>query len=396
MSLARIDAVLRDAAWLEPERLRVYSWMLAAMQLLGLLGLVLTSQGGLDLRGEPVGTDFVSFWSASRLALAGAPAAVYDQAKHLAMEQAAFGPKLDWYAFFYPPIFLLYCLPFGLAPYFVALGLWLGTTLAAYALTLRQFAAKSVGLLPILVFPAVFSTLGHGQNALLSAALFTGGALLLERRPVVAGLLLGALCFKPQLAAMIPFGLLLAGRWRALFAFGASALALAGLSLAVLGEAAWHGFFAASAIARATLEQGLVDPGKMQSVFTALRIWGAPLGLAYAAQAVMALAVAAGLIVTLRRTRDARLQMALIAVAALLATPFVLDYDFTLLAAPLLVLLGRGQADGFRPYEKTLLFAIYLLPAVARPLAMYLALPLSPWFLALFFAALARRALSET
>jgi hypothetical protein len=395
LSFPRLTVLLRDADWLDPSRARAYARILAGVQLLGLIGLLLSAQNGLDLRGEPVGTDFVSFWTAARLALSGASASVYDPAIHHAAEQAVFGPALDWYAFFYPPVYLLYVLPLGLLPYFAALAVWLGATLAGYALTIRQAAAKSFGILPILAFPAVLSTLGHGQNAFLTTALFAGGALLLERRPGIAGLILGALCYKPQMAMLVPLALAVAGRWRALAGFAAGVLILAGLSWLAFGEAAWRAFLAENVLARATLEQGLVDPAKMQSAFAALRVVGAPLPLAYGVQALVSLAAVAVMIRLLRRTPDALSQMAVTAVAGLLATPFVLDYDFTLLALPLAVVLSRALRGKFLPFEKSALLAAYLLPAVARPLALFADAPLSPLVLALFLAVLAQRVNKE-
>jgi hypothetical protein len=388
-------AVLRDAAWLESSRAQAYTRILLIVQGLGLVALLLSAHGLLDPRGEPIGTDFVSFWTAARMALEGGAASVYAPSAHHAAEQAVFGAKLDWYAFFYPPVYLLYVLPLGLLPYFAALAAWLGATLAAYLLTLRQIGAKAFGVAPLLAFPAVLSNIGHGQNALLSTALFAGGAALLERRPALAGMALGALCFKPQLALLIPLGLAVAGRWRALFALAAMALALGGLSYAAFGEATWRAFVSENALARATLEQGLVEPGKMQSVFTGLRLWGAPLAGAYAAQAVVSLAAIVAMILLLRRTVDAPMQLALVVIAGLLATPFVLDYDFTLLALPLTVMLARGLRDGFGAYEKSALLAAYILPALARPLALFLFVPISPLILALLFVVVARRVIRE-
>ena len=391
MSQPPIIAFFRDANWLDGRRARAWARILAAVQLLALVGLVATSHHGADLRGEPLGTDFVSFWTASRLALSGEAAAVYDPAAHHAAERAFFGGDFGFYAFFYPPVFLLFCLPLGLAPYFVALAAWLAATGAAYVRVVRQIAGENIGVLPILAFPAVFVTLGHGQNALLTTALFGAGALALGARPLLAGALFGALCYKPQLAVLLPLGLAASGRWRALVAMGASAAALVALSFLLFGAPAWRAFFAEAPLARAVLEQGLVEPEKMVSLFAALRGLGGGVALAYGAQAALALAVILALVAALRRTGDALEQGALIAAATLLATPFALDYDLALLALPLALLLSRALATGFRPYEKILLLAAYALPGFARPLAQAVHLPLAPAILALLFCALVRR-----
>jgi hypothetical protein len=389
--LPRIIAFFRDARWLDEARASAWVRILAAVQLLGLVGLVLTSHRGIDLRGEPLGTDFVSFWTAARLAINGEAANVYDPAAHQAAEQAFFGGDFGFYAFFYPPVFLLYCLPLALAPYFVALSAWLAATAAAYIRVVRQIAANRIGVMPILAFPAVFVTLGHGQNALLTTALFGAGALWLGARPLLAGLAFGALCYKPQLAVLLPLGLAVSGRWRARGAMGARAAALGALSLLLFGAPVWSAFLAEAPLARAVLEQGLVDPEKMVSLFAAIRLLGGGLNLAYAAQAALAVAVGLALVSALRRTGGALEQVVLIAAATLPATPFALDYDLALLALPLAWLASRALATGFLPYEKILLLAAYALPGFARPLAQAVHLPLAPAILVLLFAALVRR-----
>jgi hypothetical protein len=66
----------------------------------------------------------------------------------------------------------------------------------------------------------VFVCLAHGHNAFLTAALFGGGLLMLERRPFVAGLLLGCLAYKPQFAAILPLALAAGGYWRTILGRG--------------------------------------------------------------------------------------------------------------------------------------------------------------------------------
>ena len=169
--------------WFDAARAKAYCRILAAAQALSLVGMLLTSSGGLDARGEPLGTDFVSFWTAARLAVSGAPASVYDPAAHHAAQHAAFGAEFGWYAFFYPPVFLAICLPLAFAPYFVALGLWLGATGAAYVAAIRRLLDRRIGWLPVLAFPGAFSNIGHGQNAFLTTALFGFGTSFLAERP---------------------------------------------------------------------------------------------------------------------------------------------------------------------------------------------------------------------
>ncbi len=393
--IASAKRFLRDAAWANPTRLRNYFALLALANLVGLAALATYIRAGVDPRGEPLGTDFVSFWTAGRMALTGPAAAIYSPQAHHAAERALFGHPIDWYAFFYPPTYLLVCLPLGLLPYMGALALWLGASFAAMLAGLRALSRRFAHPLVVLAFPGVLATVGHGQNAFLTTALFAGGASLLERRPLLAGVLFGALGFKPQLAAVIPLGLLLAGRYRALAGMAATGAALAAASVVAFGWDAWAAFLAETPLTRATLERGLVDFAKMPSVYATLRELGAGSPLAYAAQGLAALAALGGLALALRRERDARLQCAAIVVATCLTTPFLLDYDLTLLIVPIAVLAEAGLARGFRPFEISVLAAAFLAPGFVRPLAQYAHLPVGPIVVAALGFVLLRRALGH-
>ena len=82
---------------------------------------------------------------------------------------------------------------------------------------------------------------------------------------------------------------------------------------------------------------------------------------------------------------------------AALTTPFLLDYDLTLLLVPIAVYAQAGLATGFRPFETSALIGAFLLPAAARPLAEAAHLPLAPWAIAAFFlVALARAGVAGT
>lgn len=392
--MTAIVRFVRDADWADPRRIRAYLLLLGLGQAIALVALVIIARSGVDARGEPLGTDFVSFWTAGKLALAH-PAEIYSPTAHLAAERAFFGHPIGWYAFFYPPIFLLACLPLGFLPYLPALTVWLGATFAAMAVALHALSPRLAHPLILAGFPAVFVNVGHGQNAFLTAALFAGGAACLDQRPLLAGVSFGALSFKPQLAAVLPVALLVTGRWRALLAMALTAAALAALTVPLFGLETWRAFLAETPLARATLERGLVDPAKMQSVFSAFRVLGAGIALAQAAQGIVACAALAALVFALRWTRDGRRVGALAACATCLTTPFLLDYDLALLIAPIAVVFDEASDSGFRPFEKTALFAAFLLAGYARPLAEFARLPVSPLVVAALMAVVARRCVAE-
>jgi len=393
----RLVVFLRDAAWLSTARAQAYVRVLAVMLAIVAAGWVALSRGGVTVAGFPLGSDFVSFWAASGLALDGRPEAAYDPAAHYAVERIAV-PATDesYYAFLYPPVFLLACLPLAALPYLWSLTLWLGITGLAYWRCLRALLPQRWAALPILAYPAVLMNAGHGQNGFLSTACFGAAMLVLDRRPVLAGLAFGGLVFKPHLAVVVPFALAAAGQWRTLIAAALTASALCLLSWLVFGTAVWRGFLAQTALARAVLEQDLVGPAKMVSPFAAVRLLGGGVGAAYAAQVAVGLALC-GVLWGIRRARPSGLDLgALMAAMAVLASPFLLDYDLVLLALPMAWLMASAQRAGFRPWEKTVLFAAFVAPLVIRTVSLQLGIPLGPPVLAALLVVVASRALSPS
>jgi len=386
---SKVWSALADADWLDAQRAGAFARTLFFVSFAGAVVWIALAQGGVDRAGKPIGTDFTSFWTASQLALAGRPADAYDIAAHWSAQKALFGSNVGYSAFFYPPPYLLLCLPLAAAPYFWSLAAWLTATGYAYWRVLRVYAGPKIEALAILAFPAFLINAGHGQNGFLSAALIGGGALWLDRRPVLAGLCFGALVYKPHLAPMVPLALIAARRWTTLAAMAAAALSVLAASWLVLGEAAWRGFFAAAPLARASLERHLVGDEKMQSAFAAVRLLHGDLALAYALQAGVALAAAVGL-VWLNRRRGPWEGPATIA-ATLLASPFLLDYDLTLLAIPLAWLASEGERGGFARGEKIIFAAAFVLPLTSRALAGAFGVPLAPLVIAAMFVFLLRR-----
>lgn len=394
-----VPALLRSApwstdAWLTDERARLVRNALLAVLPVTLLMWIATSSGGVDATGKVLGTDFVSFWSAARLAADGHATAVYDVAAHYAAQRAAFGQDVGYTAFFYPPPFLLLLLPLGLLGYFTALAVWLGTTGYAYWRAVRAWGGGWRGLpYAFLAYPALMINIGHGQNGFLTAALLGGGALLVGTRPLLGGMLLGALVIKPHLALLVPIALAAQGNLRGFVAAGVTAVALAAASALVLGPASWTGFVAVSPLAQAALHAGLVEGYKMQSLFAAVRLLGGGLTLAYVAQAALGLTVAGGLVVLARRRADARAQGAALVAGAMLATPFMLDYDLALAAVPMLWLKTRIDRTAALPFERAILAATFVLPLVARTIAHYTSVGPTPFVLAALFALIVRRGL---
>jgi len=434
----RVRDILRSGDWLTRERVRFIAAALLLASAASFLFLVMTahpsgSHGVIDRQGRPLGTDFSNVYAAGTYALEGHAPAAFDPPQQFAREQKIFGDATQFYGWHYPPFFLFVAAALAWMPYGIALAVWQAVTLALYVLMMRAIVsspfprARGEGrdegasplssdsrrgpltlasldlsphaergdymwLLLTLAFPAVLINIGHGQNGFLTAALLGGALVMLERRPVAAGILFGLLVYKPQYGLLIPPALIASGRWKC---FASAAITVALLTLAttlVFGMEAWRAFFASTEFTRTVvLEQGNTGWHKIQSVFAWARMWGAPIPLAYALQVGVILGIAAALVWLWRSAAPYPLKAAALCLATILATPYSFDYDMMVLAPAIAFVAVDGFTRNFGPWEKTLLAILWLVPILARSIAQISLIPLGvPAMLAVFALILQR------
>ena len=168
----------------------------------------------IDPMGKPVGYDFMAFWSGGRMALDGAAADAYNPLKIIEAHRLAIPQVETLYLWHYPPPYFLAVAPLGAMPYLLALAAFLGLSLWIWAPVSRAAAPDPRALWAIIALPAGLICLIHGQNGFLTAALVGGALLLLDKRPWLAGALIGLLVIKPHLAVLFPIALIASGRWR--------------------------------------------------------------------------------------------------------------------------------------------------------------------------------------
>jgi alpha-1,2-mannosyltransferase len=143
------------------------------------------------------------------------------------------------------------------------------------------------------------------------------------------------------------------------------------------------------------LEQGGIGWEKIQSVFSAMRMWGAGVHLAYAVQIALALMLAASLAWLWQSNAEFELKASALATASLLATPYVLDYDLVALAVGIVFFVRHGLSRGFRAFEISLLAAAWIAPLLSRGVAGATGVPLGLVVLLAFYVFTLRRALIE-
>lgn len=361
---------IRDAAWLDKDRVRAY----AVIYFIGSLGMIantyVKAMGG-------VGSDFLAFWGAAKITLTDGAEATYD----LALQKAVQGSTGfdEVFAFVNPPPFLFAITPFGTLPYPIAWIAWVVTTFAIwFAITWRVYPR----FWPlILAYPGAMIAASHAQNGLLTGALLVGGVALAGKRPWLGGAMIGALIIKPHLAVLMPFWLAAGGKWKAFIAAGVSAASLVLLSWLVFGTdtmLAYTTSWEKSAILMAQDKDEFFL--RMATLYGQLRVWAGH-EIALAANAVTAL-----LMVVLvwrswnRFGGDMAATGALALAATPLASPYLFNYDIAFLILPTLWLTAeaRDREGGFRPWDKLILLVLWLSPFVTRAAALPLELNLMP------------------
>jgi len=320
-----------------------------------------------------VASDFVNVWAAGKLALAGHAASAYDWATHKAAEVSAVGHPFDGYfGWHYPPPFLFVAIPLALIPYAVAYVVWVFGTLPAYLLTIRTIVGDRIGYLLAAAFPAVLANCVVGQNGFLSAGLIGGTLYLIERRPIVAGVLLGLLTYKPHLGLLFPIALIAGRYWRTFFTAALVAALMAVASWAAFGTEAWQAFAAGiGKSSQAFLSNGAADWAKLQTAFGLTRTLGGSETLAWSVQVGVVVAAAAAIAALWASRAPYELKAAALGTGAMLATPYLYTYDLVVLAVPLAFLIRLGRNQGFPPNELSFIgFAsllIVIFPFVKAP-----------------------------
>jgi len=372
-----VDA-LKSGSWLTRDRVHAVGIVAGLVSATVLLWLLATAHGTLDWKGRPLGTDFSNVWTAGRMALDGRAAEAWNWDAHFAVQRALHHKaNVDLFGWHYPPPFLLVAAALATLPYVPALILWQVATLAAFSWLMTRLVPGRETLLLTLAAPVTLICLMHGHNGFLTALLLAGGLMMLERRPFLAGLLLGCLLYKPQFGLIIPILLIAGGHWRAILGACLSAALLVAATLALWGIPVWQAFVESLPLTRhIVIEQGSTGWHKIMSPFAAVRSWGGSVTMAYAVQAVVTLAAAAGTAWLSWRDRYPLLRNAFVCAAVVISTPYVLDYDLVVLLPALAWLWLDGRESGFPDWDATIMAAIWVIPLLARNAAHATLVPL--------------------
>jgi len=377
-------------------RVVAYPFIFLAVSFVLCLVWLLGSSNLIDPQGQPFGHHFLAFWGASRLALDGMSAAAFNPDAILAAERLAIPANRTSFTWHGAPTLLLATLPLALLPYMLSYATWTLGSLAALAAAVRRMAPQPQTLLLLLAFPGTFINLFQGQSAFLVAALLGGGLLLLERRPIRAGVLLGMLCIKPQLLPLAFLALACGRHNKALAATAATAAILFLLSLMTFGFQPWAAYWKDLFALHEMLDSGSLPINNVPSVYATLRLLGLGVALSYVAHFAVAAAAAGITGLVWRRRATLPLRAATLATGMLICTPFLFDYDLAILAIPLALLAMDGHFRGWLVGEREALGVAWFMPLVAASIAQATNLQVGAIVLIVMFALAVRRVTVET
>jgi arabinofuranan 3-O-arabinosyltransferase len=350
--------VIFAAPWLQ-----FFCYAFAAIYGVLLLRLYMAGIWLVDGDGVPRYIEFTNFWFAGLQALHGQTATIYDPVQFTKVQQSLVGAGRYVYDIWpYPPTFFLILAPFAALPYFESFLSWDLATLLGCIVVVSLIVRRLTAIQALLASPFTAFNLAYGQDGLLTASLLGASLLFLERQPVLAGFFIGCLTYKPQFGLLIPLTLVASGQWRAFASAAVTAVVLALAATAAFGAGVWTEF-PAQLLAQAN-EALFADPesrwGLLQSVYALIRVWnGAPV-LAWSAQGLTTLGVAAMVWFVWRSHARYTLKAATLSAAALIATPYAYAYDMAVIAIPVAFLAGDQLRSGFLRGEQSTMIALFL------------------------------------
>jgi hypothetical protein len=255
-------------------------------------------------------------------------------------------------------------------PFLAGLALW---TVSGYMLCvslLARYVPVRQAALIMLAAPACALNIVSGQNGFYTAALLAGGILLLDKRPLLAGALIGLLCYKPQLGILIPLALAAGGYWRSFIAASLTICALVLATTLWLGPDIWPAFLTQMQMQSAMMQNGESLWHRMPSVFSAIRLLGLPVLAAMIGQILSTLA-AGWIVFTIWRQSHISIPLkgAVLILAGFAATPYIWDYDMAVLIFALFWVIDDTKRRSWQAYEKTTWMLMLLLPYPAMLLA---------------------------
>jgi len=330
--------------------------------------------GPIDASGHLKGHDFAHFYVLGEIGRDHAASELFDYAAQ-AIRLDRLAPGLDLRFFpVHPPQVAMFFSPLARLPYEMALNAWLALSAVIYLaccipllrLQPRLNRHLSLAILCCVAAPAFYSLIAAAQTSAFALAWFTLAYWALRReRPVLAGLALGVLAYKPTLGIAVGVVFIAERHWRVVLAGALSAAAQFGASWAYFGRdglAAYMTHLPIAINAQPLFEQ---NPWMMHSIWSL-----ASQALPWPAVAQAAYLVASGVtlwltIRTWRSPAPLEQRFSVLLLATILVDPHVYSYELVVLAPVFIFTAAHAAAQGRDGrWIWLLLYLSYYLPAL--------------------------------
>ena len=288
--------------------------------------------------------DFCWIWVSGIFAISSDPARVYDFAAYSAAQNTLVGPNAGapFFHFIYPPTMLFFTYPLGFMPYLVAFVVWIVATLLLYQAAIYAIIPRPAALIAAVLPIAVSANALLGQNGFLTAALIGLSLVFLERRPLLSGILIGLLTYKPHFGVLFPLALVASRNWRTLCSATASTVALSVAAAAAFGYHGWPSFITALLGRNSSLSPDGEVELSLQSIYGLLHWAGASDWISWSMHLTFAAILTAMVCAVWAKPIPYPLKAAVLCIGSVAVSPYVLAYDLCILSIAVAFLVKDG------------------------------------------------------
>ena len=318
-----------------------------------------------DSHGYVLGRDFLNFWNYGIAAWHSDPEKYYRPDIYWSLVSGQLGTDYPHQLWSYPPSVMLIAAPFGLMPYLAAYALWTALGIAALTYVICKWTRPAFHPMVLMFMsPAALFCFISGQNSLFTTALIITVLQYLQKRPFLAGLLLGILTLKPQLGLLFPFALIASRNWKAFFAASVTTLLIAFFTALFFGHDIWSVYLSLGIPMQNTILQDPPDiiAALMPTLSMDLHVLGVGYRPAMGFQAIFAVIAIATTMWAMARHRDDPRSWAILITGTILFTPYLMSYDMVMFGWVTAILLQRSDLDSL---SLAAILATYALPYIA-------------------------------
>jgi arabinofuranan 3-O-arabinosyltransferase len=347
-------------------RLQAYGYAIAAIYAAFFISIYRAGVWIVDGKGLPIYTDFACAWTATLQALHGNISLLYEPAEFIKLQVALVAPADDYYPNWpYPPTFFLFFAPFTMVRYLHGFIAWDILTLLGCLLVIYLIVRRLPAIAVAIASPFMAWNFLAAHNGFLTASLLGASLLCLERQPLLAGLFIGCLTYKPQFGILFPVALAAAKKWRAFASASVTSAALIGISVAAFGTYAWQALpreFAAqtSEVLFARGDGSIADNwGYIQTMYGLVRLLNGGAVVSWLAQGLTSFGATVIVWLVWRSPARYSLKAATLSAAALIVTPYAFAYDMAAIAIPVAFLAQDQLRCGLLRGEQSIAVGLF-------------------------------------